>query len=296
MKVTQNMVDRDLAYAIGRSTAELMKLTEQLSSGKRINRISDDPSGTVTVLNLRRRIQSMRTYLDNAKVATNRLSHATDLLGRLSDMLVRVKQLATQAATGTYNTADRQAMAMEVNEILDEMVAVANTSTAGGYLFSGMRTRTAPFEVSRDAFGRVTAVSYQGAYETTKVRTEPGRMVEINFVGKETFGSLFDTMVQLRDAMLNDDADGVSALLPALDGVHESISSVIGGLGGRLHQMEVSRTTLEKVISGYTDWLSSVEDADIGSVTMELTRRRTLLEMTAKSVAMAVKPSVLDYI
>ncbi len=299
MRVTQNMIDRNLIYSINESYGRLSTLNQQLSSGQRVNTVSDDVPATAQVLQLQRQNDQIGVYLNNLSTADSVLSIATSSLANVSDDLSRVKELAVQASTGTYTATDRQVMADGVNSLLNSILATANADYSGAYVFSGESTRTSPFAATMGADGQVQAVAYQGQAVNTEVAVGPRTSSYTNYVGQDVFqhdSDVFGTVIALRDAIRNDDVDEVNRLIGELDDCHKDILRSQGILGERQSQLQVVRTAAESIQQINQQVISNKQDADVTEVAVQYNSQLALLQMVLQVTAQAITPSLANFL
>ena len=124
----------------------------QISSGRRILTPSDDPVASARALGIRESIARLDQFDRNANIATNRLAQEEVALQSANNVLQRVRELTLQANNGTQSNESRAQIAVELDELLDQLVQIANQKDgAGAFLFSGNLQDTQP--VSRTALG-----------------------------------------------------------------------------------------------------------------------------------------------
>ncbi len=145
MRVPEKMLFESIVNRMQRQTESVFRLQEQVSSGKKVNRPSDDPIGQSLILNYQKSIASTEQHLRNIDRGNAMLSTGESALQGVEDRLQRARELAVQMANGTYSSLDRATAAKEIREIYDQMVASANTRVEGRYLFAGHQTQTKPF-------------------------------------------------------------------------------------------------------------------------------------------------------
>ena len=299
MRVTQSILDRDLLYAISSNLERLARLNEQISSGQRVNTISDDVPATGRILQLNRENAQLDTYLANTDLADGMLSVATSTLGSVSETVASIRELAVQAATETYTDADRQIMAEGIDNLLATLVSLANAQYSGQYVFSGEGTQTAPFQVTTDVSGNVTAVAYQGEPIATDAAVGPGTTTQVNLVGSAVFqqdADLFESVIGLRDAVRASDADEINRYLGEVADSHDHVRQYLGRLGERQNQLQFSRATLEQLQLFNHQTLADTQDADITELTVQYNSTMALLQMVMETAAYAVKPSLFDFL
>ena len=129
----------------------LADIQEQVSSGKRLLRPSDDPTGAAQILRLEQALSVTDQYQRNAENALNRLTLEEATLDSVQESLIRIREIAIQGTNSTIGNVDRAALAQEVRERLNEIVSLANTKDANQeFLFSGYKVTTKPFTEAAD--------------------------------------------------------------------------------------------------------------------------------------------------
>lgn len=298
MRVTQNMLDRSLIYGMSQDLERLSKLNQQLSTGQRINTFSDDVPGADAVLRLQRANGRIGTYLQNIDSANGVLASATSTLQSVSEVMSQIQQIAIQAATETYSLSDRQIMAQGVDNMLNTLLSLSNADFEGKYIFSGEATHTFPYAVTKDSAGRVQTVTYQGEMVSTEAAVGPRSTTEMNFVGEGIFrgrGDIFQSVIQLRDAMQAGNTQAINGLIGALEERHKDISVALGRLGERQNQLQVMKASLNTMKGLNDQAITDKQGADMAQVTVQYNSMLALLQMVMKLAAQGAKPSIIDY-
>ena len=174
-------------WGVGNQMARIADLQEQISSGTRIRRTSDDPSDAYRVLSLRSDVEQFTQYNDNIGEVQTSLKQADNSINQLSKIMTRAKQLITQGASGTYMNNNRKAIAGEINELLEQAVGLGNTNVLGRYIFAGEYSTRPPYKVTRDANGKIENVSYRGSFAERPVLVASGVKLSGQLVGDEIF-------------------------------------------------------------------------------------------------------------
>jgi len=158
----------------------LGKTQLQVSTGKRILKPSDDPAGSVQILNLQREFSVTEQYLANADKAENKQAIEEGSLQSVNDILQRVRELAVQGLNDTNTQNDRTAIATEMNQLNEQLLSLANTRDSNGdYLFSGFNSNTPPYQTINGA--------YQGDEGQRNIKVGSGVLVETNDPGNAVF-------------------------------------------------------------------------------------------------------------
>jgi len=183
-----NSIYDNISFSLELNSRALARLQEQASTGMRINRPSDDPSAGYRILGLNSQDKSLADYIDNLSDVSSTLEMSSSVLKSMTDVLVQAKINLSQITSGVYNEQDRQRSAEAINDVLEQLVQLANTRHAGHYLFAGANTAVAPYLVQR-INGEITAVTYQGGGEDRKVNVAPGVKSSAFYVGEDLFRS-----------------------------------------------------------------------------------------------------------
>ena len=138
-RVSQMLFYRQAQNSIMRLNEGIFKLNEQAASGKRINSPSDDPVGSITAQIANRRILEIEQYDRGVDHANSWLMQAESNMQDMQDQLTRAKELAEQMATGTYSSEQRASVATEIENIISQLIVLANVEVGDSYIFSGTR-------------------------------------------------------------------------------------------------------------------------------------------------------------
>ncbi|WP_296934705.1 flagellar hook-associated protein FlgL [uncultured Marinobacter sp.] len=173
---------------------------QQISTGKRVNKPSDDPVAAARILKLDQELSRVETYQRNVDLADNRLKQEESALESSIDVIQRIRELTVQAGNGSLSANDRRSISSELEERLGQLANIANTRDASGeYIFSGFQGSVKAFE--QDEFGSWT---YQGDEGQRGLEIDDGVTVPISDNGKDIF-------VRIPAAAVGEKAVGTSA-------------------------------------------------------------------------------------
>ena len=148
MRVTQQSLYGTVIRQANSTLLDLVETNQQISTEKRINKPSDDPTGTVTVLNTRSDISRLTQYQSNITQASGWLTQEDDTLSSVNTLVTSIKVLAQQAATGSMTDSNRSEIATQVRQYFEQLISLANTTYSGQSLFSGQKTDTEAYSES----------------------------------------------------------------------------------------------------------------------------------------------------
>lgn len=182
MRISTLQMYKQSVQSMQSQQSELHRTEAQLASGKRINKPSDDPTGAAKVLDLTSTIGVIDQFSRNVAGAESSLALEENVIASVTNSLQRVRELAIQGNNGTYSDADRQAIALEVNQKLDELIGLANTRDAAGeYIFAGYSIDNPPFA---DVAGSIV---YQGDQGQRMVQIGEGTQTAVGDSGDRVF-------------------------------------------------------------------------------------------------------------
>ena len=178
---------RNVTYALALHSRDLARLQEQVSTGSRVNRISDDPSVAAQLLSLESQKQSLIHYQDGLTDIVNTMEMANTILESMTAELRSTQEVLTQIAGGIHGQSNRDRIADSIDDRLEQTLLLANTKNGNRYLFSGAKTSTQPFVATRDNNNEITAVTYQGSQEQRRVEVAAGVKTAVYWVGNDVF-------------------------------------------------------------------------------------------------------------
>ncbi|MFK8029905.1 MAG: flagellar hook-associated protein FlgL [Gammaproteobacteria bacterium] len=182
MRVTTSMFYRQSTNTIQDLQSQLVRTQTQLSSGFRLLSSADDPAAATRLLQLDTASAQTEQYQRNSSMARNRLGLQEQSLTDVQNALFKLRDLAVQANNDTLDITTRGFIAAEADEVLNELVQVANTRGIGGnFIFSGFKEDTQPFSRSGDG------VRYDGDQGQRQIQISDSRSVADGDSGADVF-------------------------------------------------------------------------------------------------------------
>jgi flagellar hook-associated protein 3 FlgL len=296
-RVTSSILARTIETNLRHLRREQGRLLTAAGDGKRVRQPSDDPVATSRIFHLRAEetvLDVRRETVDRARTALSTANVALDQAGAIFQ---KAREIAIQAASVQHDPNGRQAMAEEIEQLLGELVDVANTQDGERFLFGGFATTTQPFVATGQP---VTGVTYQGDQGERRVEVSPGHYVPSNVPGDQVFlggPNLFDTLVRLRDNILAGDAAAISnTSLAEVSAAHDQVLNTQVRIGAGINRLESLITRLESQQVDQRAERSKLEDADIVQTTVALQSSELALEAAMSGAARVLQPSLLDYL
>lgn len=296
MRVTQSMVSANLLKNITMSYQELSKTQEQLSSGKKISKPSDDPVIATQGIAYRTDVSQVDQYTRNIDTANQWAKSSDSALNESNQILQRVRELTVQASSDTQTPNDRKAIKSEVDQLTQQLSNVANTQVAGKYIFNGTNTDQPPATLNTD--GSVTIAATNPKTNRVMVQVNQGVNLQVNVEPGTVFSQkLFDDLHTL-SKNLGGGADGqiISQSLTALDQDMSQLSSAQSGLGARENRISLISNRLQDQKQFASTIMSKNEDADFTATETKFQQEQATFTAALSSGAKMITPTLVDFL
>ena len=306
MKVSTSMFFDKASNQLGSIQGSLAKTQEQLSTGKQINKPSDAPDKASLITRLQSEMTRQASYQGNLNAVNIRLQAQETALTNTSDVMYRFKELAVQAANDTLSNADRNTISMEMIQLRDQILSMANSQDSNGnYLFAGSRVSQAPF--AEDAKGRVV---YQGDQSRMMVPVGDNRRMSLNIPGSDAFVRLvrddgkgnpvgvgfFQALADMVDSVKNIDRPNIQRGIKELDAMQQSISYATARVGTDMNVVDSQGAVLDEITLRLKTTLSDVQDLDYTEAITKMNKDQLALEAAQSSFAKISKLTLFSYI
>lgn len=268
MRVTSFTFISNLNSLLAQNLSRISELQIEISSGKKLNKPSDDASGVPIVLGIYSKIERNNQYIRNIDDGLSRFGLTENTLNDVSNLINRAKDLAIFGASDGLNNQDRQIAAVEVNQLIEHLFSLSNKDSVEGYLFGGTKTDSVPFVAIRDNQNRITRVLADGNISSAVNRSiGDNDVTEISsdyngiFYGNE---NVFETLIQLRDGLEKNDKNQIRDSMEKLNRDHfRAIVSKIGEIGVKVKYFIDRKNEIKNDFVTLSEQLSSLEDTDI---------------------------------
>jgi flagellar hook-associated protein 3 FlgL len=299
MRVTQNMLTQNLLFNLSQSNKSMEKYQEQVSSGKKITKPSDDPVTAVRSMFYRSSLNEIDQFKRNADDGISWMSTTDDALDEVGSVLQRVRELTVQGINGTNNESARQAIAAEINQLKEHLGEVANSQIGGKYIFAGSDTKNPPFRVDDTLPGSVKEFRNEN-HEVVELQVGQTSNVQINVLGTDVFnndgnGGVFKVLDDIVSGLNSSDTSSDN-FLTKLDGQIDNLLKERSDLGARMNRMELSMSRIEGLEVSTTGLLSKEEDVDIARVIIDLKSQENVQRAALSVGARIIQPSLLDFL
>lgn len=304
MRITMQMFYDRFLSDMHKNMEAIFRSHEQLSTGKRINRPSDDPTAMSRVVGYKTEISSVEQYKRNTIAARNSLESIDSSLMNLNNIITRARELAMKGATGSIDAGAREMIASEVDALLQSAIGIANTRVGERYIFSGFQSNRPPIAPTGEFVTDPNSVS---------IDIHPGITVELNMPANRVFNRdaplstgpgydlspdsyVLQALNTLSLALKSNDVGRIQISLDNLDSVSGIVLQEIGRIGATLNKINTIERYHNDRNHNLNTYLSNDMDADIARVVTEMTQRQTALEGLRTASAEFLRTSLFDFI
>lgn len=312
-RMTNSYLSASVFEQTNANQAKLMLLNEQLATGKRVSKPSDDAIAIPTILSTNNFLAKIDVFDKNITHAKGELNVAESSLDHVVDDLQRVLTLANQASNEINSESELNIIANEVDEITRNIINLANTSYNGKYIFSGNNVALSTYSVNGDD------IQYQGTPITEdykfEVQVKENLNVTINEAGINIFGEYYlDTSGGLPGVQVSSGIIGhlkeLSADLRAtpvdydpirakLDVIDEDIQQTLyyqANYGNMINTLENTQNQLEKEEINAVDYKSTLEDIDLLKVSSDIQFQEIALQASLNAASRVIQPTLLNFL
>ncbi|MGE0600555.1 MAG: flagellar hook-associated protein FlgL [Dehalococcoidia bacterium] len=276
------------------ATERADKIQQQLSTNKRIQRASDDPTGASMAMQYRKNIAfeaQMRRNLENGTAFLNVTESALD---GATEMLQRARELTVQGSTGTLGPNEKTNIASELNQIIQQLGQIANTNFGGAYIFSGYKTDTPAYNVTGNP---PVSATWQGDNGQRVRQISAQDSVAVNVVGDTVFGDIFSQLITLRDNLnSNQPTTTINNSLGDIDHALDRVLNARADVGARINRFEATTNRSLDTDTNLQELRAGVEDIDIAETIIQFTASQNALEAALGAIGRTSNMSLLNYL
>ena len=291
-RVTQRMLTEGSLSNLQQGLGRLARLQEQLSTGRVINRPSDNPTGTTSAMRLRDSLSNQVQFSRNAQDGLGWLTRVDSSLDSVTSSVRRARDLALQGANASAaGPVAREALAVEIDGIRTELISQANTKYLDSPVFGGVTAGA----VAYDATG-----TYVGTIGDVNRRIADGVTVKVDVDGPTVFGdgatSVFAELDALSAALRAGNDAAVSAAIDTLNTRMDTVTAARTAAGTRYQRLEQADLAATDTKMSLQNQLGNVENADLAETTVALKMQEVAYQAALASTSRVLQPSLLDFL
>ncbi len=298
MRITNNMASRLAVAQFDISRQKLEDAQLKVTTGRAFSAASDDPSAALAVMANDGALRALDQYKRNIGAGSRRLAFEETAVDGLSSILTRAKELAVSQATDTASPQTRQAFKAEVNQLLEQAVALSKAQDGSEYLFGGTTSDTPPFTV--DSSGSVYTFTASGGAGNRQIEIAAGQRANTAHDGTQVFGTTtsgpLKALQDLATALNGGARAGVAAVIADLDIALAATQANIGEIGARQNQMQIAEANISAFSQNLIAVNSDLHDINIETAMVELVGRQTAYQAAMSATSRVLNLNLADYL
>ena len=306
MQISTNlMFDRAIAQ-MGITQDRISKTQTQLSTTKQINKPSDAPDQAATITRLKSAIDRQNSYVSTINSVKDKLSQQETAASNATDVLTRLKELTIQAANDTYSAVDRKSIDLEVRQLRDQLLSLANTQDVNGnFIFSGSLVGKQAFATDEngklvyqgDQTVSATGVGDQSAVDINRSGTNPfDKIVRVDDNNKKTAVGFFEVIDDLSAALQSNDSGAIKRAVGEMKTLQQGLSDSLASIGAAVNKIDNQASLAEENVLRMKSTLSQVEDTDYTEAITKMNKDMLALQAAQSSFAKIAQLNLFDYI
>lgn len=296
MRVNPNMVP-DLLADMQQSQTAVNTALQEVATGKRVTVPSDDPAASADMVQNTIETANVDQYTQNVSSMLSMVQTADSSLGSVVTSLTQAISLGTEGANGTNNASNLQAIATQVQGILQSVVLQANASYQGTYLFSGTETSSAPYTASSSSS---SGYAYNGNNDVNSVAVGDDLNVQVNVPGSQIFSNssadVLGSLSTLVTALQSGDATAIGNATTAVSAALSNVSQQRVFYGNAESQLNSQETYLQQETVNLTSQQSSLVDVNEAQAATDLSQAETANNAAEAAAAKVLPNTLLNYL
>jgi flagellar hook-associated protein 3 FlgL len=291
MRVTDGSANLASLTGMQNAASRLAAVQAQLSSGRLIQRPSDNPAGTGQALALRSDIKRTTQYATNSSDAVAWMSTADTAYTQIVNLTQKARTLVVQGLnTGGTSQQGQDALADQIDGLRESLISLANTQYNGRPVFGGTTSGPAAYDASG------TYVGDSGVVART---VAPGSTVQINQTGPQVFGApgsdLFSLLSSISTALRSNSA-ALSTALGSLDTAIDRVGGAQASEGAAYQRVQTAQATQSQNLVTLQSQLSDLQDIDVAEMAVQVSTANVTYQAALQTTANVRQTSLLDFL
>jgi len=285
MRISSRMLEENVKINLMRQSEDILNTETRLTTGKKINKPSDDPAGMGRVLGYRKTIAKIDQYELNIIDGKTRLEFTETVLDSVSELIKEAKNIASNTTEDKGNT-----LSGTVSDIRDQILQYANSKLGDNYIFGGYQTDAPPFQADG---------TYNGDSGQKQYIVADNIQVSINADGNDIFqsaGDIFSVLDNLETALAADDAANIAAQVQPLYDIGEHLEEIRAENGAKYGRFDVTQTHWESFKISMKNMLAGEEEADVTAEALNLKVQQNSYEIALATAASIIQPNLMQFL
>lgn len=292
MRVTDDSLFRTLLSNLESSRGRFARFNQQVITGKKLNRPSDDPAGTAQLVRALDEFSRVNQYTRNIREARLRLSTVDDALNSVRNLVNSISERTSFGLNGTGSLANQQFIAEDLQGFLDEIIRLSDIDAGGKKVFSGSQVETSPLQQTAGGF------LFQGDSLVPRIEVDNGIQVEVGIAGSDVFtnpqGDLVNTVQNLIDGFVTGDFAAVQSNFVELQKAADVIDQARVRLGNAINRVDGAEAQLQDATVRLTEQINSLQDADLAEAILRTLDAEQNISASLAAAGRLQQPTLFD--
>ncbi|WP_342512997.1 flagellar hook-associated protein FlgL [Sporosarcina sp. FSL K6-1522] len=295
MRVTQSMLSSNMLRNLSASYNKMGKLQEQITTGKKVNRPSDDPVIVMKGMGYRMEVDKVAQFKRNLGEVNNYLDSSDAALDQVGVALKRAGELVNKGANGTLTEDDREKIMSELNQIREQIQDMANTKSGDKYIFSGTKTGSPLYDknATPPGYPDMTNPDNAGFGKDINIEVFDGVSLKVNTNARDLFSDIDDVFETLAG---NPDQAAFSAAMTSFEEQFGEVLTMRADIGARQNRSEMMENRLESQEGAAKKQMSENEDIEYEKVITDMITEEAIHRAALSVGARIIQPSLVDFL
>ena len=292
MRITDSMISRNLLTNINSSREAMSVYQDQQASGKRLNKVSDDPVDYTKIESFRSVITQNNQYLDGISLAKGYIDVSTTSLEQMNEGIMSAKEIAIKASDVSQTQLNYDVFKDQINDIIEDTVALTNSTFMGNSVFAGTKSKT-----ENSFIYNGSSITYTGNDKMINRKISDNYYVDINVSGRELINTdMFTNLINFKEALDTGDISTITDSIDLLNGVSENLTKLNSSLGSIKMQIINTENRINTANLNLKSYLSNLEDADLAEAITNYKSEETAYQSALYSTSNAINLNILSFL
>lgn len=301
MRISNQMITWNSQSRLQMNLQAIERLNEDISSGIRIRKMSDNPNAGRQILQTGSSLRAIEQFRRNIDTARARNSTEEVAINQLGNNIGRALELGVSQSSATASAQTRLMAKAEVDQLLQQSVSLGNMKFGDEFLFGGTRSGEQPFRMPptlADGFSNLTAgggpVDPSG---NNQLEIGDGTYITPNHNGTEVFltTDALESLRALSTALGNDDVPAIQAAMDRLNASNSKVQTLFGTLGSRTNELDSAKTSLDGIEYSLSLFRADLRDTEVDKAIAELVGKQTLYQAAMSATSRILGLSLANY-
>lgn len=310
MRITTGMMKDNYLKCLSRNMSTMVGLQYQMATGKRLNKMSDDPVDAMSLMQFRVKLYRNEQYRQSVESGLTWLQQTESSVSELNEVLKSAYEAVIQMSNDWLGDDDKDAAAELIGQLRDHVLTIGNAQSGTQYIFGGYNTKKTPFTV--DSSGKLLYNGLDLMDDTNPALIEESKAniayevgfnlrMNVSVNGVQLLGMGEDNIYTVLDNLYNAlesgaPADELTAYAGKLQDAQSHVLAVLGDIGGRVNRLELIFNRYEEDQLMYTDIKSKLEDVDQAEALMNFKMAEYVYNAALQVGSKIVQPSLVDFL